>query len=685
MNKLLIIVPVFFLLIASSANAYCSENSYQCNPYNGNVLQKCVSSSWVDWQSCQYGCNAGTNSCASQSSCTTGNFQCKPSYTNILQKCVNSAWVDWQFCTYGCNAGSNSCYQASGCYIEGSYQCNPNDANVLQKCVNSIWTNYQSCAYGCNSLLSSCNSLTPPTTTTTTPTINENCYPAQVSCVLCLTCQHYECKAVTFASFGNLGNIAQGFTVCSPYSNDCLQSYTACDLIPPATTTTTGVGSTTTTTISPTTTTTLPPASGSGSVDLGNPNADTWINQASPTNVDGTADYIEIVTYQEGVNSDDALINFSISSIPSNGTVTNAILYLYAIQVSNMNWTGINASEILIDWNISAADWNNMHDQFNVSTTVYNITPLVENEWTSFNVTNIVLDWVNTGINNGIYLRGDALGDGTVREFHFASSRHATATLRPKLIVNYTYNVPYNTCFSEGSYQCDPLNANVLQKCQSGTWQGWSSCTYGCNATIGSCSMPPTNSTPTYCYGEGNYQCDPTSNVTLQRCVNNTWIGWASCAYGCNLLTSNCNPYTSTRTCAQQNGVVCPAGDCAGYDIPASDISTITQSCCLRPCSTSQPVFGASAIFNSFGIGFVGNFFTPFFLSTALLLVISALISYYASGKNGMNTNAFGMTAVILVIIYSVIGIYPVWIGVVMVLMSVAFMMYVGRKLISGG
>jgi len=83
-----------------------------------------------------------------------------------------------------------------------------------------------------------------------------------------------------------------------------------------------------------------------------------------------------------------------------------------------------------------------------------------------------------------------------------------------------------------------------------------------------------------------------------------------------------------------------------------------------------EPLFNVSVFGDQFQ--FLGAFVTPFFLATLLLIVLSALagVGFGMVEGAGFNGQAFGISALLLAIVYTVIGIYPMWIGITFVILA---------------
>ena len=152
-----------------------------------------------------------------------------------------------------------------------------------------------------------------------------------------------------------------------------------------------------------------------------------------------------------------SVIQFSLTSIPVNATITSAQLYLYGNPTSGHtqrhSWfpgTG---------WNINNAKLYRVTSPWSENTVVWANQPTTTNQnavsiapSTSqlqdyvINVTQLVQDMVvNPATSHGFMIKLD--DESTYRSLIFASSDHPTAAIRPKLVVQY--NVPQSVATTE--------------------------------------------------------------------------------------------------------------------------------------------------------------------------------------------------------------------------------------------
>ncbi|MFN8285828.1 MAG: DNRLRE domain-containing protein [Chitinophagales bacterium] len=154
-------------------------------------------------------------------------------------------------------------------------------------------------------------------------------------------------------------------------------------------------------------------------------------------------------TYNSIPGEDRGLIKFDLSSIPTNATVSNAVLSLYANTTSVGGYTGQptygsnNASYLKFvtsGWNENTVTWNNQPATTTVGQVLLPQATSTVLDYTNINVTSFAQTWVNTPTqNNGMLL--DMIGTGYYNSLIFCSSDHPIASRRPMLAVCYT--VPF--------------------------------------------------------------------------------------------------------------------------------------------------------------------------------------------------------------------------------------------------
>ncbi|MCX6709092.1 MAG: DNRLRE domain-containing protein, partial [Candidatus Woesearchaeota archaeon] len=159
------------------------------------------------------------------------------------------------------------------------------------------------------------------------------------------------------------------------------------------------------------------------------------------------------------IRADDArriLIEFNLSGVPSGANISSATLQLYAtakgtanpvvnIYRLNRSWVeGTGAGSITNDgatWNKydGVNSWNVSGGEFDSSKVWANTTVTAINAWYSWNVKDLVQSWVNGSYQNyGMLIRTTTTSSATTS---FVSSDNTNASIRPKLVINYSEGV----------------------------------------------------------------------------------------------------------------------------------------------------------------------------------------------------------------------------------------------------
>jgi len=138
-----------------------------------------------------------------------------------------------------------------------------------------------------------------------------------------------------------------------------------------------------------------------------------------------------------------SLIEFDISQIPSNVTITEAKISLYHNpSSSSAGQSGINESKlkkVTSSWNESNVTWNNKPTTSSSGAIILATSTSAIQDYENIDLTNIVQGWhTNSSSNNGLML--DITTSNPLASMLFCSSDHSDSTKRPKLVVCYTNN-----------------------------------------------------------------------------------------------------------------------------------------------------------------------------------------------------------------------------------------------------
>jgi hypothetical protein len=554
-----------------------------------------------------------STSCSSENS-----YRCDPSDINVIQKCIGGVWTGWQSCTFGCNPSTGGCYPANGCLLNDTYQCNPQISTVLQKCVNNLWINWQSCGYGCDYFNTVCGS--PPTTTSvgttsaTTTIIGEISTTTTTTTIPLIGIQYFQTVLTDSQTYGSTKN---GLWSTNKYVYVVNRDYGKINQF------------------NKTTLSFIQSLTMFSSIEGG-----TWNGTHNFIVNDTTTPSSNIYIYDENFSTYYGYWNTS-SFCPR--PITDPMIGLAYDYKQNVIWANCISQYAI--FKLSATNGTNLGNMtWDAWIGGYWLTDL------DFDGNYLLIAQYYNPLRIYVINQTKALDEGAINQSDILASvtdyPSASITFANGMLIAgvsggfYEYNYSLNSfiCSPENTYQCDPTSNITLQKCVNNTWVGWSSCQYGCSGN--NCNTPSVTNSTGFCFGEGAYSCNPYNpfdNTTLFKCVNNLWTGWQTCSHGCDFQTNRCS---------------------------INETATTTVS------GSNVPVFGFGSIFDSLGIGFASNFTTPFFLSTFIMIGIATVVSYYANGKNGINTPAFGIVCIVITMAYTYLGIYPIWIGIVLILLS---------------
>ena len=194
------------------------------------------------------------------------------------------------------------------------------------------------------------------------------------------------------------------------------------------------------------------------------PSGDTFLDTYNPDQNYGGSSTINVEGGSTMVYKQRALLKFDLSSIPSSMIITKATLRLYA----SGYWTPITAQTLTVyrvtqDWDESQATWNSRltgtgwtgTDPAGAGgtwTTTGSVTqPAVSSGWISWDATDIVKAWVESGEDNFGFIVKLTDESGSNYWQQFASSTYYDSESRPILDVEYPYmdieqnGVPVNT------------------------------------------------------------------------------------------------------------------------------------------------------------------------------------------------------------------------------------------------
>jgi len=197
----------------------------------------------------------------------------------------------------------------------------------------------------------------------------------------------------------------------------------------------------------------------------------------------------------------------------------------------------------------------------------------------------------------------------------------------------------------------------------------WSNCTlnYGCGATniypggddyCVYANQPPCNPIlcPTINYTTGCIYMNASipEGEYYSTCNNPVEIQYHNC-FGSNFVLGNTYNCGYGQTCVQINNI---SATCQATSTTAPPVYNITwdSSTPIAPINQTQWVLN--------GWGWVLPFFTPIFMLTSATGFISGIAGKFGGMAIG------GIVALMLTLIFTIIGVYPAWLGIVVIIIG---------------
>lgn len=180
----------------------------------------------------------------------------------------------------------------------------------------------------------------------------------------------------------------------------------------------------------------------------GTAGVDTSITSGAPTTNNGTATTLNLGDRNDQVNARRVLIKFDLSTLPSDATITSAVLSLFCITDFSSNARTYRVYRLKRAWVESQATWNiystgnnwstagGFHvddcEQTDIGSRAFSATETL-NQFKDFALTPTTKADLDLG--NGWLIKADTETDDG---YNFDSSDGATAGQRPKLVIEYT-------------------------------------------------------------------------------------------------------------------------------------------------------------------------------------------------------------------------------------------------------
>jgi hypothetical protein len=182
---------------------------------------------------------------------------------------------------------------------------------------------------------------------------------------------------------------------------------------------------------------------------------DSWINEASTAQNNGTVTTVRATASSTNTSRTRAVIGFTLPTIPSNETITAVSLKLF---VTTTGTKAVTVNRLTGSWTETGVTWANFNAAFN-ATAEATFTPSAAGS-VSVDVTALVQGWkAGTFTNNGLGLIGAANSAAI-----FASREATTTGNRPQLVITTALISPSLLVLKSNSVVSDPTNGAVNPK-----------------------------------------------------------------------------------------------------------------------------------------------------------------------------------------------------------------------------
>jgi hypothetical protein len=202
---------------------------------------------------------------------------------------------------------------------------------------------------------------------------------------------------------------------------------------------------------------------------------DTYITSGIPDGNYGSAGNLAIgYSSSGGLDALRMLLQFDLSSIPSNATVNNASVYVYQYAASGISNMGFQSQYAVAPWDQYNATWNNANYLGGSALPVGNFPSTLG--WLSFNSTNVFQTWVSGAEPNyGVIITGNEDPAANSSRYFYSSN---AGTARPYADISYTTGCSYT---SDPTSSVNPLPA-TSPSAFTVSWTGTAYTPSGCAA-----------------------------------------------------------------------------------------------------------------------------------------------------------------------------------------------------------
>lgn len=190
--------------------------------------------------------------------------------------------------------------------------------------------------------------------------------------------------------------------------------------------------------------------------------------KSNPASGNGSSSYLSAGFNTTSSYEMRSVLQFDISSISSDETVTSAILSLYHGSYTTPSNNDISAYRASSSWSENSITWGT--PSFSGSS----YDGCVGGTWTTWDITDLVQQWVDgTYTNYGVYLKPDA---SLTDEYLFYSREYSTSAYRPKLEIITETTMPFEVT--------DPDDNDIWQQGEEDVDIDWETGNYGGNVSI---------------------------------------------------------------------------------------------------------------------------------------------------------------------------------------------------------
>lgn len=197
------------------------------------------------------------------------------------------------------------------------------------------------------------------------------------------------------------------------------------------------------------------PTAASAATYTVNSSGDSWINEGSPNQNNGTNTTLRATASTTNTNRTHALMHFALPAIPANETITSAVL---RVRVTLVGTKTVTVHRVTDTWTEATVNWTNTSLDYDATAEGSFLPSALAT--VSTDVTGLIQKWKSgTATNHGLMLVGAA---GSAAQF--ASEENGTVANRPQLVITTEVIAPAVTVVKSSSIVSDPVNGTSSPK-----------------------------------------------------------------------------------------------------------------------------------------------------------------------------------------------------------------------------